>query len=90
MLTSQAAARTAPLVPEVLDDLARMLVADPYKFVVEVAMEELGALMEDLERLIVRYVDKRPIGDVSTRPRGSRAVDLTLIVVPQDLTAAEQ
>jgi hypothetical protein len=24
-------------VPEVLDDLARMLVADPYKFVIEVA-----------------------------------------------------
>jgi hypothetical protein len=50
---------------------------------------ELAELVEDFERLLVRYVDSRPIGNVASRPAGSRAVDLTLIVVPQEPTAAE-
>ncbi|WP_433016620.1 ArsR/SmtB family transcription factor [Kribbella sp. CA-294648] len=43
--------------------------------------EELAELEEQLEALLMRYVDERPIDDKSTRPPGSRLVDITRIVI---------
>lgn len=42
--------------------------------------EELAELEEQLTGAIRRYVDERPIDDKSTRPPGSRLVDITQIV----------
>jgi predicted ArsR family transcriptional regulator len=48
--------------------------------------DELEDLVEQMDALRQRYVDERPIDDVSTRPPGSRAVDLTqiLTVLPEE------
>ena len=42
--------------------------------------EELAELEEKISGLLQRYVDERPIDDKSTRPAGSRLVDITRIV----------
>jgi DNA-binding transcriptional ArsR family regulator len=43
--------------------------------------DELAELEEQIEALLMRYVDERPIDDKSTRPPGSRLVDITRIVI---------
>jgi DNA-binding transcriptional ArsR family regulator len=52
--------------------------------------EELAELMAEFEKLVVHYTDRRPIDDVTSRPAGSKAVDMTLIVVPHEPVAAER
>ncbi|TDU88684.1 ArsR family transcriptional regulator [Kribbella voronezhensis] len=42
--------------------------------------EELAELEQQISGLLQRYVDERPIDDKSTRPPGSRLVDITRIV----------
>ncbi|MEU4196089.1 helix-turn-helix domain-containing protein [Kribbella sp. NPDC026611] len=42
--------------------------------------EELAELVTQIENLMQRYVDERPIDDKSTRPPGSRYVSVTQIV----------
>ncbi|GAB3823751.1 helix-turn-helix domain-containing protein [Kribbella italica] len=42
--------------------------------------EELAELEEQIGGLLQRYVDERPIDDKSTRPAGSRLIDITRIV----------
>ena len=44
--------------------------------------EETAELEESIEALIARYVEARPIDDVSARPDGSVPIDFTLIAVP--------
>lgn len=51
---------------------------------------ELAELMGTFEQLIARYVEERPLDDVSSRPEGSRAVTLTLIVAPHAPTMSER
>jgi DNA-binding MarR family transcriptional regulator len=53
--------------------------------------EELAELEEQFTALLMRYIDERPIDDKSTRPPGSRLVDITHIVTvhPEDDTTAE-
>jgi predicted ArsR family transcriptional regulator len=48
--------------------------------------EELAELTSQIEALLQRYVDERPIDDKSTRPPGSRHVSITQIVTitPED------
>jgi DNA-binding transcriptional ArsR family regulator len=48
--------------------------------------DELVELEEQIQALLMRYVDERPIDDKSTRPPGSRLVEMTRIVVvyPED------
>lgn len=41
---------------------------------------ELAALDDELEAAVRRFVDARPIDDQSTRPPGSRLVDITQII----------
>ena len=50
---------------------------------------ELSGLMEAFEGLLAEYIEQRPIDDVATRPAGSKAVSMTLIVAPQAPTSAE-
>jgi DNA-binding transcriptional ArsR family regulator len=42
--------------------------------------EELAELEQQISGLLQRYIDERPIDDKSTRPAGSRLVDITRIV----------
>jgi len=42
--------------------------------------EELAGLEEQINTLLMRYVDERPIDDKSTRPPGSRLVSITRVV----------
>jgi len=51
--------------------------------------DELGRLMEAFDGLVTEYVEQRPIDDVTSRPAGSRAVSMTLIVAPRAPTSAE-
>ncbi len=50
--------------------------------------DELAELEEQINALLQRYVDERPIDDKSTRPPGSRLVDITRIVsvLPEEET----
>lgn len=50
--------------------------------------EELAELEERINALLQRYVDERPIDDKSTRPPGSRLIDITRIVsvLPEEET----
>lgn len=50
--------------------------------------EEFAELEEQISGLLQRYVDERPIDDKSTRPPGSRLVDITRIVTvhPEEAT----
>ena len=43
---------------------------------------ELAGIAEAFNALLMRYIDKRPIDDVASRPEGSRAVTFTLFTVP--------
>jgi DNA-binding MarR family transcriptional regulator len=52
--------------------------------------EELAELEEQIGGLLQRYVDERPIDDKSTRPPGSRLVDITRIVTVSPETVAEE
>src|ERR1700683_3179379 len=45
-------------------------------------LAELRGLGEDIDALILRYVNERPIDDVGSRPGGSVPVNLTLFAVP--------
>ena len=44
--------------------------------------DEVAELEESIDALIDRYVEERPIDDVSARPEGSLPIDLTVIAVP--------
>jgi len=54
--------------------------------------EELAELEETISGALQRYIDARPIDDKSTRPPGSRLVDITRIVsvLPEDRDVAEE
>ncbi|MEV6282568.1 helix-turn-helix domain-containing protein [Kribbella sp. NPDC051770] len=54
--------------------------------------DELAELEEQVAALIQRYVDERPIDDKSTRPPGSRLIDITRIVsvLPEESPATEE
>jgi DNA-binding transcriptional ArsR family regulator len=53
--------------------------------------EELVELEEQINALLQRYVDERPIDDKSTRPAGSRLIDITRIVsvLPEETVLPE-
>jgi predicted ArsR family transcriptional regulator len=51
--------------------------------------EELAELVEDIDALLHRYVEERPIDDKSTRPPGSRHVSITQIVTIAPAPQAE-
>jgi DNA-binding transcriptional ArsR family regulator len=44
--------------------------------------DELAGLAEAIDALLMRYINKRPIDDVTTRPAGSVGVTFTLFTVP--------
>jgi DNA-binding MarR family transcriptional regulator len=54
--------------------------------------DELAELEEQINALLQRYVDERPIDDKSTRPPGSRLVDITRIVsvLPEETAPPEE
>jgi DNA-binding transcriptional ArsR family regulator len=54
--------------------------------------DEFVELEEQVQALVMRYVDERPIDDKATRPPGSRLVEITRIVVvhPPDEAVAEE
>lgn len=52
--------------------------------------DELAELMQQIEGLIQRYVDERPIDDKTARPPGSRHVDITQIVTLSPLASEEE
>lgn len=52
--------------------------------------DEFAELEGQIEALLMRYVDERPIDDPSTRPPGSRAVTFTHIVTPLPDDAEEE
>jgi DNA-binding transcriptional ArsR family regulator len=43
---------------------------------------ELAGIVEAMDALLVRYIDERPIDDVTSRPEGSVPVTFTLFAVP--------
>ena len=43
---------------------------------------ELAGIIEAMDALLVRYVDERPLDDVTSRPAGSVPVTFTLFAVP--------
>lgn len=49
---------------------------------VYLTQEELAEITATIDAAILRYVEERPIDDVSTRPPGSVPVNFTLYVVP--------
>jgi DNA-binding transcriptional ArsR family regulator len=51
--------------------------------------DEFVGLMEAIDGLLADYIEQRPIDDLTSRPDGSRAVSMTLIVAPQAPTSAE-
>jgi DNA-binding MarR family transcriptional regulator len=54
--------------------------------------DELAELEEQINALLQRYVDERPIDDKSTRPPGSRLIDITRIVsvLPEETAPPEE
>lgn len=50
---------------------------------------ELAELVDAFEKLLMGYIDERPIDDVDSRPAGSKAVTFTFIVTPQEPMAGE-
>jgi hypothetical protein len=51
---------------------------------VYLTLPELAELDAAIDALIRRYVDERPIDDVTSRPEGSVPVDITqIIAIPQ-------
>ncbi|HEY2602907.1 MAG TPA: helix-turn-helix domain-containing protein [Thermoleophilaceae bacterium] len=55
---------------------------------VYLTQKELTGLERDMEKLLLEYVDQRPLDDIESRPAGSVPVEFTLIVVPREATAA--
>jgi predicted ArsR family transcriptional regulator len=55
---------------------------------VYLTQEELARLDEAIDKLLLEYVDQRPLDDIESRPAGSVPVEFTLIVVPREPTAA--
>jgi predicted ArsR family transcriptional regulator len=49
---------------------------------VYLTLAELAELNATIEAAIGRYIEERPIDDISTRPVGSVPIDVTLFVVP--------
>jgi hypothetical protein len=49
--------------------------------------QELAGLVGAIESLIVDYVEKRPLDDLSSRPPGSVPVEFTMFVVPAEPTS---
>ena len=43
---------------------------------------ELAGIVEAMDALLMRYIDERPIDDVTSRPEGSVPVTFTLFAVP--------
>lgn len=52
-------------------------------------LPELAELDEAIDAVIKRYVDERPIDDITSRPEGSVPVDITQIVVIPQATPPE-
>lgn len=53
--------------------------------------DELAELEKEMTALLQRYIDERPIDDQSTRPAGSRLVDITrIVVIDPQLGVAEE
>jgi hypothetical protein len=54
--------------------------------------DEFVELEEQIQALVMRYVDERPLDDKSSRPPGSRLVEITRIVVvhPEDVVEEER
>ncbi len=48
---------------------------------------ELGGLVTEIDALIARYTDERPLDDLESRPAGSVPVDLVRFVIPRELTS---
>jgi DNA-binding transcriptional ArsR family regulator len=47
--------------------------------------DELAGLVTDFERLIIRYIEERPIDDLESRPPGAVPVEFTFFVIPCEL-----
>jgi DNA-binding MarR family transcriptional regulator len=45
---------------------------------------EMAGLVTEIDRLIMRYVEERPIDDLESRPPGSVPVEITTFVIPRD------
>ncbi|MFE9881494.1 hypothetical protein [Streptomyces sp. NPDC005784] len=45
--------------------------------------------MEGFGGILAHYVEQRPLDYLASRPPGSKAVNMTLVVTPQEPTAAE-
>jgi DNA-binding transcriptional ArsR family regulator len=48
---------------------------------------EFAGLVTEINALIARYTDERPLDDLASRPAGSMPVDLVRIVIPRELTS---
>jgi len=46
--------------------------------------DELAGLVNDIEALMLRYIEERPIDDVESRPPGAVPVEITTFVIPRD------
>ncbi|HTX29383.1 MAG TPA: helix-turn-helix domain-containing protein [Streptosporangiaceae bacterium] len=44
--------------------------------------DELAGIAEEFDALLMRYINERPIDDVTTRPEGSVPVTFTLFILP--------
>ncbi len=49
---------------------------------VYLTLEELAGLAADIDALLMRYINERPIDDVGSRPPGSVAVQFTMFALP--------
>jgi DNA-binding transcriptional ArsR family regulator len=49
---------------------------------VYLTQDELAGIARAFDDLLLRYINERPIDDVSSRPPGSVAVDFTLFAIP--------
>lgn len=50
--------------------------------------DELARLVDAVERLVLEYVEARPLDDLESRPPGSVPVEFSLFVVPREPTAS--
>jgi hypothetical protein len=46
--------------------------------------DELAGLVTDIENLMLRYIEERPIDDLESRPPGAVPVEITTFVIPRD------
>jgi DNA-binding MarR family transcriptional regulator len=47
---------------------------------------ELAGLAKDIDALLMRYIDERPIDDVASRPPGSVPVGFTIFTIPGEVS----